>query len=662
MRIAIDTGGTFTDCVYVNNGTIRILKVFSTPQDPGEAILGALREISPGPEAEIRHGTTVGTNTLLERKGARVAFVTTSGFEDVIAIGRQTRPKLYDWFASPAPPLAEEKMRFGVVERTLFDGTQLKATDPKELSKLAEVIRESGAESVAISLLFSFANPVNEKAVVAALSVLGLSISASHEILPEFREYERGSTLLVNAYLAPKMSRYLGRLSSALRTVCSEARLHVMQSSGGIVSAHAAAREPVRTILSGPAGGVVGASAVARMAGFTQIITFDMGGTSTDVALVDGTDGTGLRITNESQITGIPVAIPSLDIHTVGAGGGSLARFDTGGVLQVGPQSAGADPGPACYGRGTEPTVTDANLILGRLDPECFLGGKVILDERRARQVFEKTKGSIGSIEAFADGIVRVAEATMGKALRMISVERGHDPREFSLVSFGGAGPLHACALARSLRIPRVLIPCFPGALSALGILMSDIVRDYSTTVMLPLDHPNLDRHFRELEERGQKEMMAEGIHGTALRSLDLRYAGQGYELNIESGRNLATRFHEVHQQRYGYSDPQRQIEIVNLRVRMVAVTKTIQFHRHAPRAGSAEKAILKRRTVHFGGKPSVAPVYDRSRLNPGQSFSGPAVVVEYSATSAIPPGCRVRVDEWQNLIIEVENVERVRR
>jgi len=656
MRIAIDTGGTFTDCVYVDQGAIRILKVFSTPHDPGEAILGALREIGPGPQAEIRHGTTVGTNTLLERKGARVAFVTTAGVEDAIAIGRQTRPKLYDWFASPAPPLAGEKMRFGVKERILFDGTPLESPDSAELAQLAEEIRGSGAESVAVSLLFSFANPVNEKTVVAALSGLGLSVSASHEILPEFREYERGSTLLVNAYLAPKMGRYLGRLSSGLQEICSEGRLHVMQSSGGIVSATAAAREPVRTILSGPAGGVVGAAAVARMAGFSQIITFDMGGTSTDVALVEGSNGTGLRITNESQITGIPVAVPSLDIHTVGAGGGSLARFDTGGALQVGPQSAGADPGPACYGRGSEPTVTDANLILGRLDPKCFLGGKVVLNEARAREVFEKNKGSLETAEAFADGIVRLAEATMEKALRMISVERGHDPREFSLVSFGGAGPLHACALARSLNIPRVMIPCLPGALSALGILMSDIVRDYSTTVMLPLDHPNLEKSFRELEHRGAKEMEAEGIRGIAFRSFDLRYVGQGYELNVKAGKNLAGHFHRAHQRRYGYSDPERQIEIVNLRVRMTASTKPVQFHRQKAKAGSAEKAILKRRTVHFNGKPMIAPVYDRALLNSGNTFSGPAIVIEYSATSVIPPGCKVRVDPWKNLIVEVSH------
>jgi len=656
MRIAIDTGGTFTDCIYWRNGGIRVLKVFSTPHNPGEGVLQALRQIAPGPEADVRHGTTVGTNALLERKGARAAFVTTAGFEDVIAIGRQARPRLYDWFDSPAPPLVGEALRFGVAERTLFDGTRLQAPDPEELTKMAAKIREAKAESVAVSLLFSFANPENERSVAAALSKLGVPVSVSHEILPEFREYERSSTVVVNAYLAPKMSRYLNHLSSTLHSVSPRAKLHVMQSSGGIVSASVASKEPVRTIFSGPAGGVVGACAVARLAKLPRIITFDMGGTSTDVALVDASDGTGLRITNEAKITGVPVAVPTLDIHTVGAGGGSLASFDTGGALRVGPESAGADPGPVCYGRGTRPTVTDANLLLGRLDPDFFLGGEVTLDEPRTRHVFESAKGRLESVEVFADGIIRVAEATMGKALRTISVERGHDPREFTLVSFGGAGPLHACALALSLSIPRVMIPCFPGALSALGIFMADIVREYSKTVMLPSEHAGLEGHFRQLEERGRKEMEAEDLKVVALRSLDMRYIGQGYELNIKAGRDSVSRFHSLHQQCYGYADPQRPVEVVNLRVRMVAATPTVRFPRQALRRGNGNRAILKKRTVYFGGRSYRTPVYERSKLVPGDVFSGPAVVVEYSATSAIPPGCRAHTDEWKNLIIEVDH------
>jgi N-methylhydantoinase A len=655
MRIAIDTGGTFTDCIYWRNGGIRVRKVFSTLHNPGEGVLQALKQIAPDPGTEIRHGTTVGTNALLERKGARAVFVTTAGFEDIIAIGRQARPRLYDWFASPSPPLVNDALRFGVAERTLFDGTQLQEPDPDELRKVVQKVRDAEAESVAVSLLFSFANPENERSVAAALSGLGVPVSVSHEILPEFREYERSSTVLVNAYLAPKMSTYLNHLSTTLHSVCPRAKLHVMQSSGGIVSASVASREPVRTILSGPAGGVVGACAVARLAKLPRIISFDMGGTSTDVALVETTDGAGLRITNEAKITGIPVAVPTLDIHTVGAGGGSLASFDTGGALRVGPESAGADPGPVCYGRGTRPTVTDANLLLGRLDPDFFLGGEVTLDEQRARQVFNNAKSRLESVEVFADGVIRVAEATMEKALRMISVERGHDPREFTLVSFGGAGPLHACALARSLNIPRVMIPCFPGALSALGIFMADIVREYSKTVMLPSDHADLEGHFRQLEKRGLKEMAAEGLKVVALRSLDMRYVGQGYELNIKAGRDSASRFHSMHHQRYGYADPRRPVEVVNLRVRLVAATQAVRFPRQALRRGNGKRAILKKRTVYFDGRPYQAPVYDRSKLVPGDVFSGPAVVVEYSATSAIPPGCRAHTDEWKNLIIEVD-------
>jgi N-methylhydantoinase A len=654
MRIAIDTGGTFTDCVFLEKHDIRVLKGFSTPSDPGQAILEALRQISPGPGAEVRHGTTVGTNALLERKGARVAVVTTAGFEDVIAIGRQSRPKLYDWFDSPAPPLAGAEMRFGVAERTLYDGTRLQRPDSNELTRIVDAVRNSKAESVAVSFLFSFVNPANEQEVVAALEKLRIPISASHRILPEFREYERSSTVLVNAYLAPKMSSYLARLGSAMDSASSGARLHVMQSSGGIVSSKVASAEPVRTILSGPAGGVVGASAVARKAGFSRILTFDMGGTSTDVALVDGEMGNGLPVTNESRITGIPVAIPMLDIHTVGAGGGSLASFDPGGVLQVGPESAGADPGPVCYGRGTLPTVTDANLLLGRLDPDSFLGGKVVLDEQRARDVFEKTKGRLASVEEFADGILRLAEAKMEKALRMISIERGFDPREFTMVSFGGAGPLHACALARALKIPRTIVPCFPGALSALGILMSDVVRDYSRTVMLPTEHPDLARHFNELEARGQKEMKAEGFHARAIRSLDIRYVGQGYELNVEDGRNFAARFHEAHQKRYGYSDRQRPVEIVNLRVRMTASTQPVRFRRKPPRKGNGRQAIVKERAVFFDGRRHSAPIFDRSQLHPGDRFAGPAIVVEYTATTVIPPGCQARADAWQNLVVDV--------
>jgi N-methylhydantoinase A len=670
MRIAIDTGGTFTDCVYLRDGQAQILKVFSTPANPADAIIGALRQISPGKKPEVRHGTTVGTNSVLERTGARVAFVTTDGFQDTIAIGRQARPRLYDWFVNPDPPLAPPELRFGVGERTSATGEILRAADAAELAKLLEAVRDAHPESVAISLLFSFANPQNEQAVAAALQHLRVPVSVSHQILPEFREYERASTVVVNAYLAPKMGRYICGLEQALHSEFKGGRLQVMQSSGGIISAAVAGREPVRTVLSGPAGGVVGAYAVARAAGFERIIGFDMGGTSTDVALVDAD---GLRTTNESLIAGLPVSVPMLDIHTVGAGGGSLARFDPGGALRVGPQSAGADPGPICYGRGTEPTVTDANLALGRLDPDFFLGGGMSLDEERARRFMHAAKGPLPDVEAFAAGIVRLAEAAMEKAIRVISVERGRDPRDFTLVSFGGAGPLHACALARALRIPRVLVPKFPGALSALGILMSDIVKDYSRTVMLPIGVagwptlagvarvgkggavPNeLERHFRELEQLGQKEMRAQGLHAVAVRSLDLRYAGQGYELTVDWGRDFVKQFHAAHRRRYGYADPARALEVVNVRVRMVAATEPVPMPKRRVTNGDSKQAIVKQRRVVFDGRALKAPLYQRELLRPGDTFTGPAIVAEYSATTVVPPNCRARVDAHENIVIEV--------
>jgi N-methylhydantoinase A len=655
--MAIDTGGTFTDCVYLEADGLRVLKLFSTPGDPGAAILDALRQIGPGAGADIRHGTTVGTNTLIERSGARVAFVTTAGFEDTIAIGRQARPRLYDWFASPDEPLAPAEMRFGVAERTLHNGKILTAVTAEEVERVVAEVRAAKPEAVGLSLLFSFANAENERAVAAGLARLGVPVSVSHEILPEFREYERASTVLVNAYLAPKMGRYIGGLERAVKAEFREARLQVMQSSGGIVSAGEAAREPVRTILSGPAGGVVGAYAVARAAGFSRMVGFDMGGTSTDVALVDGEAG-GPRTTSESQVTGLPVGVPVLDIHTVGAGGGSLARFDAGGILRVGPQSAGAEPGPICYGRGTEPTVTDANLILGRMDPEGFLGGKVRLEEKRAREFFEKKKGPLASAEEFAEGIIRLADAAMEKALRLISVERGHDPRDFTLVSFGGAGPLHACALARALRMPRVLVPRMPGALSALGILMSDVVKDYSRTVMAEPEMARLEGHFAEMERRGAREMRVEGFFsftsGMAVRSLDVRYVGQGYELNVEAGRDFVARFHRAHRLRYGYADTGRAVEVVNVRVRMVAPTERVPLPARRLRAGNGRQAVRKKRRVIFEGRAASVPVLERELLRAGDAFRGPAIITEYSATTVVPPGCRVRVDARENLIIEV--------
>jgi N-methylhydantoinase A len=425
-----------------------------------------------------------------------------------------------------------------------------------------------------------------------------------------------------------------------------------MQSSGGIIPANAAAREPVRTILSGPAGGVVGALTVAKAAGFERILTFDMGGTSTDVALVNS--ATGLRTSTEFQIMGMPIAVPMLDIHTVGAGGGSLAMFDRGGALKVGPESAGADPGPICYGRGEQPTVTDANLLAGRLDADSFLGGAMKLDEARSREFTERAKGKLENVFDFAEGIIRLADVHMERALRKISVEQGHDPRDFTLVSFGGAGPLHACELARALKTPKVLVPNMPGALSAYGILVSDVIRDYSRTLMLKPGDTSIRSHFEALEAQGQRNMEAQKITAVAARSLDLRYAGQGYELPVPWSDDFVAHFHRTHEQRYGYADPQRQIEVVNARVRMIAATQPVEFTRRELQPGDARQALVREKLIYYGGEWLKGAVYHREALHPGDRFAGPAVVVEYSATTFLPPGCSVFIDTYSNLVIEV--------
>ncbi|HEX3663541.1 MAG TPA: hydantoinase/oxoprolinase family protein [Acidobacteriaceae bacterium] len=658
MRAAIDTGGTFSDCVYLDQGELRVLKLFSTPSDPAQAVLTALRQIAPDIRIDLRHGTTLGTNALLERRGARVAFVTTQGFEDIIAIGRQTRSALYDWLASVPECLVPRELRFGVPERVSAEGEILRSPADAELNALLDEVRASKAEAVAVSLLFSFANPATERRVAEALAPLGIPVSLSSLILPEFREYERASTTVVNACLAPRMQNYLLRLEERVAAEHQGGRVDVMQSSGGIVSARLAAQEPVRTVLSGPAGGVMGAMRVARAAGFDRIIGLDMGGTSTDVFLSDAAQG-GVRRTREALVAGIPVSVPMLQIHTAGAGGGSIARFDRGGMLRVGPESAGADPGPICFGRGILPTVTDANLLLGRLDPSSFLGGTVSVDGDRAEAGLVEHKGPLATAEAFASGIIRVVETEMDRAIRVISVEQGYDPRDFTLVAFGGGGPLHACSLARALRIPTVLVPMMPGALSALGILLADVVRDHARTVMLTGDAVHdLADDFAVLEKETRREFAEEGLEGTPACSLDLRYRGQGYELNVpwsadDPARSLAA-FHELHQQRYGFSDPGKSIQIVSLRLRMTAPADPWEPQRRDSRPGDGRSARCGERNIFFDGQFLPSLVYRRDQLLAGDVLDGPAMVTEYTSATILPPGCRAVVDPFLNLIIDV--------
>ena len=650
MRVAIDTGGTFTDCVSLHQGRLHVLKLFSTPADPARSVLDAVAQTGA---SEVRHGTTLGTNAMLERRGARVAFVTTAGLEDTIAIGRQTRPALYDWFAPIPVGLVPPELRFGVPERVSAEGEILSAPSDADLSALVDAIRRSGAESIAVSLLFAFANPATERRVVDALRVLDLPVSAAHRILPEFREYERACTTVVNAYLAPLMQTYLLRLAQGIA-----GPVDVMQSSGGIVSARLAAQEPVRTVLSGPAGGVIGATRVAAQAGFPRIIGLDMGGTSTDVFLADASQG-GVRRTRESVVAGIPVSVPMLEIHTAGAGGGSIARFDSAGMLRVGPQSAGADPGPICFGRGSAPTVTDANLLLGRLDPASFLGGAVPLHRERTEQLLAAAKGPLPTAEAFAAGIVRVVETEMDRAIRVISVEQGYDPRDFTLVAFGGGGPLHACSLARGLRIPTVLVPALPGALSALGILLSDVVRDHARTLMRPAGAiASLAADFAALEQTARAEFAAEGLTGTPTYSLDLRYRGQGYELNVpfdpSAPSSSLDAFHQLHQQRYGFCDPAQPVDIVSLRLRLTAPAEPCVPEPRPLVPGDGRSACYAERAIFFDGAFRPSRLYQRDRLVPGDVLDGPALITEYTSATALPPGCRASVDPFGNLVIAI--------
>ncbi len=660
LRIAIDTGGTFTDCVWLEGGRVRMLKVFSTPSDPSRAIAAALTRILRGHKTGgflLLHGTTVGTNTLLQRRGARVAFVTTEGFEDTLEIGRQARPRLYDFFFDRIEPLVPASRTFGVAERTSPEGSILQRPGREELARLAAAVAKASPESVAVSLLFSFANPANERAVAAALKRVRVPVSLSHVILPEFREYERASTVAVNAYLQPAIARYLGSLERRLlrRKKPAARGIFVMQSSGGLTSLEAAAREPVRTLLSGPAGGVVGAAHMARRSGLARAIAFDMGGTSTDVALVDR----ALRTSSEAEVAGLPVRVPMLDIHTVGAGGGSLARLDAAGALRVGPESAGADPGPICYGKGTEPTVTDANLLLGRLPPGRFLGGEFALDLERAQKrvrAWLRRHRSSWSAERFAAGVVRVVNAHMEKAVRVVSVERGYDPRDFALVAFGGAGGMHACELALALGIPRVLVPALPGALSALGILGSEVVKHYSRSVLwrvtesIPQDE--LESEFRTLQQAAARAFRRERWQGSPRfeRSVDVRYRGQGYELNVPLRRSLLPAFHAEHRRRYGYSHPGREVELVTLRLRAFLPAHSLA----KAWTPDAKAAKPERARVFFNGKRVPTLIYDRANLLPGKRYRGPAVIAEYSATTVVPPGMPFHLDDAANLVIAV--------
>ena len=688
--IGVDTGGTFTDIVMRINGDLFTHKVLSTPQNPAHAVILGVREIlhqhnTDAEHLEIVHGSTVATNALLERRGARIALVTTKGFEDILEIGRQTRPSLYDFFVERPAPLVPADRRFGISERTLHTGNIQTEIETTDLNALAAELAKLELDAIAICLLFAYVNPQNERTVAAHLAKLRIPISCSHEVLPEYREYARFSTTVANAYIRPTLERHLSTLTNSEQFPES---FRLMLSNGGCVSVKIFQRSlqaenllyrgeaaGIRTVLSGPAGGVLGAYQIAKTAGYDQIITFDMGGTSTDVSLCNN----GISLTTESTISGLPIKVPLIDIHTVGAGGGSIATVDAGGALRVGPESAGADPGPICYGNsGSGITVTDANLFLGRIAATQFLGGAMSLDTDKAKAYIEKFAAQLGipALQA-ADGILKVANAAMERAIKVISVERGFDTRDFTLVSFGGAGGLHAAFMAENLGIGTVLIPPNGGLLSAYGMLFADVVKDYSQTVLQQFRTDSktlvgtLDTGFDELLTRAENEMKAEGFLPNQLkidRSLDMRYEGQSYELNIpyaterhdpSNSRGWVTQFplqlksfHAAHEQRFGYARTDAPVEIVNLRLTATGETDKPPIQ-PGPLAGTdPSDAFIDQSLVVFEGEARRTNFYRREALRPGNRIAGPAIITEFSATTVVPPNFAALVDVYQNLIL----------
>jgi len=650
LQLGIDTGGTFTDFVLFDGCSLRVHKVLSTPQAPEQAILQGIRELGLSTDGlRVVHGSTVATNAVLEHKGVRTVYIANRGLGDVLTIGRQARRELYNLQPELLRPPVPAEHCLEVDARIGADGSRISEFSPQDKAALLAAIEKIQPTAVAINLLFSFLDDSDEQAIADWLPE-GLFVSRSSEVLPEYKEYERGIATWLNAWIGPLVAGYLERLAQQL----SPAPLAVMQSSGGTVSADRAARKAVHLLLSGPAGGLTGARFIGQQAGQSKLMTFDMGGTSTDVALIDGE----IRLTSEGHIGHWPVAVPMVDMHTIGAGGGSIASIDAGGLLRVGPESAGAAPGPACYGQGgRQATVTDANLVLGRLQPEAFLGGSMRLDRAAAITAVEQIAAPLKlSLEQAAFGLVALANEHMAQALRVISVQRGVDPREYVLVSFGGAGGLHVCALAEALGMSRALVPIHAGVLSALGMLAAARTRQMSRTVTGILEDfsdAGLAAQLQTLAEAGTDELLAEGVAVTDITtafSVDLRYRGQSYTLNLPWQGVAATgvAFHVLHEQRYGHRLP-TPVELVNLRCGLQGVAPDISLPEiHQSNATATEPA-----QVVMAGQTARVPVWPRSVLYAGQLINGPALVTETVATSWIPDGWQCTVDTIGNLLLE---------
>lgn len=681
-KIGVDVGGTFTDVCMFNQdtGEVHVYKLPSTPWDPSEAIGNGIKEIlelygvSPSAVSNLVHGTTVATNATLERKGAKTAIITTRGFRDLIELARQTRASLYDTQVEKPIPIIYRKMRKEVDERIMADGTVFQALDIAQVEKLVDELKAEGTEAYAVCLLHSYINPIHEQQIkdVILRRHPEAYVSISSEVLPEIREYERMTTTSLNSYIGPKVGIYAKQFKQRVKDMGMDLTPYINQSNGGLMSIETTFNNPIRTALSGPAAGVSGANYITKLAGVKNIITFDMGGTSTDVSLIENYSP---KLTTSKAIAEFPVKVPMTDVTAVGAGGGSIAWIDNGGMMKVGPESAGAYPGPIAYSRGGDkPTVTDANVVLHRLNPKVILGGRMKIDEEAAyKAIEEKLAKPLGmsTLDA-ARGIITVVNSNMARAIRVVSVERGYDPREFVVVAFGGAGALHAVNVAKDLGINHVMIPCNPGILCAVGLLVSDIRSDYVKTSISNFVDENIDQmnaNFKELTDKGDAWLDEEKIdedHKVIVRHADMRYYGQNFELsieipyekitpeNIDEIRNL---FHQAHKREYGYCNEGALVQIVNYRATALGKVQTIELVEHPLEGPDASGAIVDKRDVYFEETKDYVPtdIYNRDLIKAGNEIQGPAIIEQMDATIVVPPGHTARADKYLNLMITYE-------
>lgn len=649
IRIGIDTGGTFTDFVIYDGQSITPLKLPSTPDNPARSILEGLKPyVREQREFQLIHGTTVSTNAFLQKKMAKSAFICTKGFEHLLYIGRQNRTELFSLQVRKPHPIVPLSLCFGIDERTRKDGSILHAPNPEEVEKLCLQMKLDNVQAVGIVFLHSYRNPENEKLVANIMREHGFYVTASHEIMPEYREYERAVITMLNSTLKPVIAEYIGNLRNSLEGT----HISIIQSNGGILSPDQIIEEPIRTIISGPAGGVIAAKHVGNLIGDKNLITLDMGGTSTDVSMIKNGK---LTLSRQGEIEHLPLRIPMIDIETVGAGGGSIARVDRGGVLQVGPESAGADPGPACYGNSEQPTVTDAFVITGAIIPEMFLGGKMKINPKKSVKYIKELAASIGKdIFQTAEGIIRISVSAMERALRTVTLERGEDPRFFTLMPFGGAGGMVAAMLADKLGITRILIPPYQGVFSALGMLVANFKKELTRSFLKQYEPgipAQLDLEFAKVSKEAQDILVSEGFPAPQiLEYLDMRYKGQSYELTVPYSEDFVQKFHDLHQRLYSYKLSDEDCEIVNLRV--LAKGFTPQLNLGKPDSAKGEPKVFFMKSVYFNGTYHEFSIYRRDSLSPGHTLSTPAVVVSDDATVIVPDDYRAEVDEYANIIM----------